>query len=271
MDSSQPILELNDVSVRREVTILDQVAWRVEEGEHWCILGANGSGKTSLLSVLAAYLAPTSGTISLCGDEYGQADWREVRTHVGVVSSALSQRLHGHVSAIDIVLSGKDASLNRHGEVDADDRAAAEHLLERLGCSYLAARAWRYLSQGERQRVLIARALMADYKVLFLDEPCAGLDPVARESFLQSLDTLGRHHAAPTLVLVTHHVEEIVPCFTHLLVLKAGGVLAAGPVDEVLTSPLLSEAFGATLSVQTDGRRYSLRYDNPATCRIDRF
>ena len=267
--SVDTILELRDVTVQREVTILDRISWRVGHGEHWCILGANGSGKTSLLAVLTAYLAPTSGTITLCGEEYGHADWRDVRTHVGVVSSALSQRLQGHIDALSVVLSGKDASLNRYGEITVADRTMAQRLLERLGCSHLQSRAWRFLSQGERQRVLIARALMADYRVLFLDEPCAGLDPVARESFLQSLDILGRHQDAPALVLVTHNDEEIMTCFTHLLVLKQGRVLAAGPVEEVLTSPLLSDAFGASLSVQTDGRRYGLRFDHPASCRIE--
>jgi iron complex transport system ATP-binding protein len=242
---SDTILELNDVTVERGVTILDGISWRVEHGEHWCILGANGSGKTSLLAVLTAYLAPTSGTISLCGEVYGHADWRGVRAHVGVVSSALSQRLQGHIDAMSVVLSGKDASLNRYGDISDADRETAARLLERLGCSYLQSRAWRFLSQGERQRVLIARALMADYRVLFLDEPCAGLDPVARESFLHSLDILGRHQQAPALVLVTHHVEEIVTCVTHLLVLKRGRVLAAGPVEDILTSPLLSDAFDA--------------------------
>src|ERR1043165_3583774 len=223
--------------------ILDHVNWRVERGQHWIILGANGSGKTSLLSALAGYLMPTDGEISTLGQRYGESDWRELRKQIGLVSPSVRQMMADNEPALESVVSGKLAMIDFWGRVSRADRNRAQKIFRQIECEYLAERPWRVLSQGERQRVLIGRALMARPKLLILDEPCAGLDPAAREHFLQFLQRLGSRKTSPTLVLVTHHVEEIMPVFSHVLVLKAGRVLAAGEKSNALTSGLLSQAF----------------------------
>jgi iron complex transport system ATP-binding protein len=252
------VLRVHNLRVERDTTvILDNVSWRVNRGEHWAILGANGSGKTSLLSALTAYLTPTGGTIEVLGEQYGETDWRELRKRVGLVSSSIRQMMAEGESALETVVSGKYAMIDYWGEPSTVDRKAATQILKSIECSHLAARPWRVLSQGERQRVLIGRALMAKPPLLILDEPCAGLDPVAREHFLQFLEKLGRRKAAPTLILVTHHVEEVMPVFSHVLLLKNGCVLTQGRKIDVLTSALLSRAFGAPVHLRSKNSRYA--------------
>lgn len=260
MKPAKPILSVANLRVVREGTvILDDVNWRVERGQHWVILGANGSGKTSLLSALTGYLMPTAGKISLLGETYGESDWRALRKQIGLVSSSVRQMMAEEEPALETVASGKYAMIDFWGRVTRAEKAAALKLLREVECEYLADRPWRVLSQGERQRVLIGRALMAKPRVLILDEPCAGLDPAAREHFLQFLQRLGAQKLSPTLVLVTHHVEEIVPVFSHVLVLKSGRVLAAGKKGAVLNSKNLSSAFGARMQLQRTGGRYALK------------
>ncbi len=266
-----PILAVEHVSVIRDgVPILDDVSWRVEPGEHWVLLGPNGSGKTSLLAVLAAYLPATRGTFSVLGERYGASDWRVLRSRIGVVSSALPSLMPSSEPGLDVVLSGRDATLGRLGAVAEDARARARELLARVGCEHLEKRPWRVLSAGERQRLLIARALMARPALLVLDEPCAGLDPVARTRFLGTLEALvgaapQGHETRPAIVLVTHHVEEIVPGFTHGLLLGAGRVVAHGPLADALTSATLTRAFGAPIELVRDGARLGLRMDASPT------
>jgi iron complex transport system ATP-binding protein len=253
------ILHVTGLRVERgDVVILDDVSWRVQHGEHWAILGANGSGKTSLLSALTGYLSPTAGEITVLGTRYGESDWRELRKRVGLVSSAIRQMMHDDEPALDTIISGRYAMIDFWGKPSEMDRRRAREILRKVECEQVASRPWRVLSQGERQRVLIGRALMAEPPLLILDEPCAGLDPVAREHFLQFLQRLGERKNAPTLVLVTHHVEEIMAAFTHLLVLKAGRVLAAGAKHEVLTTATLSSAFDARLRLRNSDSRYTL-------------
>ena len=253
------ILEISNLRIQRDgVVILDDVNWRVERGQHWAILGANGSGKTSLLSALTGYLMPTAGEIFLLGKIYGQSDWCELRKKIGLVSSSVRQMMADDEPAIETVASGKYAMIDFWGRVSRAEKSQALKLLRQVECEYLAGRPWRVLSQGERQRVLIGRALMAKPKILILDEPCAGLDPAAREHFLQFLQRLGVRKHSPTLVLVTHHVEEIMPVFSHLLVLKNGKVLAAGKKSAVLNSKNLSDAFAARMQLQRLGNRYAL-------------
>jgi len=253
------VLAVAALSVRRGHTqILRKVNWQVARGEHWVILGANGSGKTSLLNALTGYLMPTRGEISVLGERYGESDWRELRRHVGLVSSSLRQMMADEEPALESVISGKYAMIDLWGRGSAADRRQAKRLLRQVECASLAERPWRVLSQGERQRVLIARALMARPALLILDEPCAGLDPAAREQFLQFLQRLGSGRMAPTLVLVTHHVEEIMPVFTHVLCLRAGRVLGSGPKREVLDAGLLSRTFRASIRLLRRGERYQL-------------
>jgi len=258
-----PILEITRLNVARGRTaILRDLDWCIAPGEHWAILGANGSGKTTLLKALTGYLSATSGDIALLGRRYGECDWRELRFEVGIVMSAFTASIPPAETALDTVVSGKFAQLDLWHRVTAADRAAARELLAGGGLIALADRPWAYLSQGERQRVLIARSLMTQPKLLILDEPCAGLDPVAREKFLGYVEKLARRKkvpAAPTLVLVTHHVEEITPAFTHALLLRRGEVLAAGPRGRVLTSANLTATFGAPLRLARRGGRLHLR------------
>jgi iron complex transport system ATP-binding protein len=256
-----PILEVRGLRIERGRTaILRGVDWRVAPGEHWVILGANGSGKTSLLKALTGYLSPSRGEISLLGRTYGACDWRELRLQIGVVTSAFATAIPPAESALETVESGKFAQLDLWHRTTPADRAAAMRLLRFVGLAGIADREWAYLSQGERQRVLIARALMARPRLLILDEPCAGLDPVAREKFLRFIDRLARRkgRGSPAVVLVTHHVEEITPSFTHALLLRAGRAVAAGPLRTVLTSPNLSAAFGAPLRLFRNGTGHRL-------------
>lgn len=257
--AEKPVLEVSDLGVRRgNVVILDRISWRVERGQHWVILGANGSGKTSLLSALTGYLTASAGEIIVLGHRYGQTDWRELRKRVGLVSSSVRQMMPEPEPALETIVSGRNAMIDFWGPISKADRARARRILKQIECAYLADRPWAFLSQGERQRVLIGRALMARPPLLILDEPCAGLDPVAREHFLQFLDRLGRSRKAPTLVLVTHHVEEITPVFSHALLLKAGKALVAGRKNEVLASRFVSQAFGTPLRLRANNGRYSL-------------
>jgi iron complex transport system ATP-binding protein len=255
----KPVLEISNLKIQRGgVTILDGVNWRVERGQHWAILGANGSGKTSLLSALTGYLMPTAGEIVLLGKKYGKTDWRELRKKIGIVSSSVRQMMADDEPALETVVSGKFAMIDFWGKLSRADKLRGLKILRQIECLHLANREWRVLSQGERQRILIGRALMARPRVLILDEPCAGLDPAAREHFLQFLQRLGISRNAPALVLVTHHVEEIMPVFSRALVLKEGKVLAAGEKSEALSAKNLSEAFGAKLKLRFKGGRFEM-------------
>ncbi len=271
----RPVLDIRGLVVHRDGTlILDRLDWRVKRGEHWVILGANGSGKTSLLSALTGYLTPSAGEIELLGETYGNSDWRELRTHVGLVSSAIRQKVPDWDPASLVVIGGKYAMLDYWGRVTRADRAEAAKVMRAAECAHLAGRDWGVLSQGERQRVLIARALMAKPAVLILDEPCAGLDPVAREHFLAFLQRLASRNAAgkaagkvggknsPTLLFVTHHVEEIVPAITHALLLREGRVVAHGSADKTLTGKSLTQTFAAPLRLRRRAGRWSLHAES---------
>lgn len=264
MKPAEPVIEVSALRVEREAVILKRIDWRVARGEHWAILGANGSGKTSLLRALTGYLPPTAGAIRVLGETYGRFDWRDLRTRIGLVSSSVHQMMEDGETALKAVVSGRYAQIGYWGAMRPEDLRAAEAILRRVELRGLRDRPWRFLSQGERQRVLIGRALMASPRLMILDEPCAGLDPVAREHFLQFLGRLARARggrtatSAPTMILVTHHVEEIVPIFSHVLILKAGRVLAAGPRSRVLTSTTLSDAFDAPVHLGRARGRYSL-------------
>ena len=256
---SAPVLAVSDLTFRRGRPILHGITWRVERGQHWCILGPNGCGKTSLINLITGYDSATSGSLRIGSSVFGESDWREVRRRVGLVTNTLTTYLESGEPVLDVIASGRDAKLNliEHPTLAVYRQAAG--LLDQVGCSYLLEALWGPLSQGEKQKVLICRALMAKFKVLILDEPCAGLDPVAREHFLQWMQQLAAQPKSPALVMVTHHVEEILPCITHVLLLKAGRVHAAGVKGEVLTSANLSAIYGDTVQLSHRQGRYALQ------------
>ncbi len=253
-----PVLELHDVSViRAGRTILGPIAWRVEAGERWVILGPNGSGKTTLMQIASTYLWPSHGSVSVLGAEVGTIDARELRRSIGYVSPALTAQIDADLSGVDVVMTARHAALAPwwHTFTD-DDRARAIDLLALMGCSALADRTFGTMSSGERQRLLIARTLMTQPDLLLLDEPAAGLDLGAREALLARLTDLTVAPNPAAIVLVTHHVEEIPPGFTHALVLAGGRAVAAGPIHDSLAAETLSEAYGLPLEVHAGHGRF---------------
>ena len=260
LNSDSPIIKLSHLSILRDkITILENINWQVNKGEHWVVIGGNGSGKTTLLSALTGYLTPTSGAIDLLGERYGQAHWPTLRKKIGLVSSSLRQMMAEDEPALISVITGKYAIIDLWGRPKPSDCKEARKILRRIGCSYLVDRLWSVLSQGERQRVLIGRSLMAKPKVLLLDEPCAGLDPAARENFLQFIEDLGREKNAPNFVFVTHHVEEITSIYTHALLLRDGRVLDSGPIKKMLTSEKISAVFRERVRIKKIDGRYRLK------------
>jgi iron complex transport system ATP-binding protein len=254
-------LRLTSVDVvRPPVTILDGVNWTIGPGERWVVLGPNGSGKTTLLRLASLYLHPTRGIVEVLGERLGRVDVRRHRRRVGLVSPAFADLLRSDIAALDAVMSAREAALETwwHTYGD-DDRAHARDLLTRMGAGALADRAFGTLSSGERQRVLLARSLWGDPGLVLLDEPTAGLDLGAREDLVARLTSLADDPSTPPTVLVTHHVEEIPRGFTHALLLRAGRIVEAGPIDTVLTAPALSEAFGLALELDRRAGRYAAR------------
>lgn len=258
MPALETILSVSDLTIERDKAILDRVDWTVERGQNWVILGPNGSGKTSLLKSLVGYFPPTSGTITVLGKTYGRNNWNDLRLRIGLVSSSLQQRIEENEPAIDLVVSGKYAQINYWGRIFKKDKERAREHMRLLGCDHLEGKTWITFSQGEKQRLLIARALMAKLEILILDEPCAGLDPVSREHFLESVDSLAQSRPDLPIILVTHHVEEITPAFSHALILKEGRVVSQGPIKKALNSKHLSHAFSAPLRLRKTGGRYQL-------------
>ncbi|MCA5893466.1 ABC transporter ATP-binding protein [Isoptericola sp. NEAU-Y5] len=259
------VLDLQGVTVRRgPKTILDGVDWQVNEGERWVVLGPNGAGKTTLLQILAGRLHPTAGTADLLGERIGRVDVFELRPRIGFSSAALAERIPGHEKVRDVVLTAAYGVTGRwQEEYEAFDDERAGDLLAAFDVAELADRHYGTLSEGERKRVQIARALMTDPEILLLDEPGAGLDLAGREELVGALSELAGDEASPVLVLVTHHVEEIPPGFTHLLLLGQGTVQAAGQLGETLTADNLSEAFGMPLMVAHGGGRWLARAARP--------
>ena len=260
------VLELCGVGVRIEGrTVLAGVDWTIEPGQRWVVLGPTGSGKTTLLRVASLYLYPTAGTVAVLGARAGPGDVRRFRHRIGLASAALAQQLRPELSARDVVMTARFGALEPwwHTYDDAD-RAKAEALLDRFGVGDRADQAFGTFSSGERQRVQLARTLMTDPDLVLLDEPTAGLDLGGREDLLLRLTGLARDPSTPPLVLVTHHADEIPEGFTHALVLGFQRVVAQGPIDEVLTAEVLTEAFGLPLSVEHRDGRWSARAERHA-------
>ncbi len=244
---------------RRSRLILSDISWRINPNQHWVLLGANGSGKTSLLRILTGYEWPTTGSVSVLGRRFGQCDIPRLRTRIGWVSSAEQPLLSGWDPAIDIVVSGLDGAMAVYRAIQPDEWKRAEDSLAAVGAAGIALQRFDTLSQGEQQRVLIARALINRPRLLVLDEPCAGLDPAARERFLADLTAMAAGPDAPAVLLVTHHVEEILPWMSHVLLLKNGRIAAAGPIAEVLNSATVGEAFECRCDLARSNGRYHLK------------
>jgi iron complex transport system ATP-binding protein len=255
------VIDIDRATVSRGSSdLLREVSWRVELDERWVVLGPNGAGKTTLLNLAAARLHPTRGTVRVLGERLGRVDVFELRPRVGLTSAALAQRLPAEETVLDLVVSAGYAVLGRWREdYDLLDTGRARHLLYQLGVQPLADRRFGTLSEGERKRVQIARALMTDPELLLLDEPAAGLDLAGREQLVGRLVALAADPDSPTMVLVTHHVEEIPPGVTHGLLLRNGLVVAAGLIADVLTPDLLSVTFGMPLALDRNGGRYAAR------------
>ena len=251
------VLHLSEVTVRRGGSaLLDAVHWQVGEGERWCVLGPNGAGKSTLLAICSAGMFPTSGRVEILGELLGRCDVADLRHRIGTVTTAAASLIPPQESVLDAVVTGAWAVSGRWTEAyDEGDLARARHLLDQIGAEHLIGRTLGTLSDGERKRVLLARALMSDPELLLLDEPAAALDVGSREDLIGRLAALARSTTAPSTILVTHHVEEIPPGFTHVLLLRRGRVVARGPIHSTLTSEALTAAFGIALSVETrDGR-----------------
>jgi iron complex transport system ATP-binding protein len=256
-----PVLRLDDVSFRRDQTeILAGVTWSVEAGQHWVVLGRNGSGKTTLAQVASMYEHPSGGTVEVLGERLGRTDVRVLRRRIGFVSASFADRIRAALPAADVVMTAKFAALEPWWhDYTAEDRQRAEGLITQMGVIDRARHPFGTLSSGERQRVLLARALMTEPSLLLVDEPSAGLDLGGREELVQHFDAMTAGPDAPPIVLVTHHVEEIPTTFTHVLALLGGRVLAHGPIDDTLNAELLSDCFGVRLEVGRQAGRWWAR------------
>ena len=262
MEPSYPMpLRFSAVDLDRPgLAVLRGVDWAVGPGERWVVLGPNGSGKTTLFELASAYLHPTRGTVEVLGGVLGRVDIRRLRPRIGLVSSALVKKMVSTLPAADVVMAGGRGALEPWWQTYGDDeRAGARALLEAAGFGSIADRPFGFLSDGERQQVLLARALMAGPELLLLDEPAAGLDMGGRERLVGYLGRLAADPEHPTTVMVTHHVEEIPPGFTHALLLRAGRLVATGPLHDVLTAELLSETFGLSLFPEYSDGRWTCR------------
>jgi len=253
------VLDLDAVTVVRDgARLIDDVTWSVQEGERWVVLGPNGAGKTTLMQVAGARLHPTSGTATVLGEVLGKVDVFELRPRIGLSSAAFAESLPAGERVADVVLTAAYAVAGRWREQydDLDERRSAD-LLKAFGVAHLADRTFGTLSEGERKRVQLARSLMTDPEIVLLDEPAAGLDLGGRETLVQDLSELASDRRSPVLILVTHHVEEIPPGFTHALLMRGGHVVSAGALESVMTDELLSETFEVPLSVRRNGNRWT--------------
>jgi iron complex transport system ATP-binding protein len=257
----QLAVDLTDVRLSHdgERLALDGVTWQVRANERWAVIGPNGCGKSTLVSIISGWLHASSGGVRLLGAALGEGvDWRVHRTNIGVVSAAFSRQVRRELPAVDVVMTAKFGALETWWhEYSEDDRARARQLLADAGMAHIADRQFGVLSEGERQQVQIARALMKPPSLLILDEPAAGLDLGNRERLIRRMAALAADTSMPPQVLVTHHVEEIPPAFTHAMCLRQGRVVAHGPIASVLTGDTVSKTFDVDVTVTTNAGRWS--------------
>ena len=255
------VLEFADVTVKRgQATLLEGIDWTVEEDERWVVLGPNGAGKTTLLQVASAQIHPTAGVAGILGEVLGTVDVFELRPRIGLTSVAVADRIPRQELVRDVVVSASYSVIGRWRErYDELDHERARDLLVEVGAGQLLDRTFGTLSEGERKRVQIARALMTDPELLLLDEPAAGLDLGGREDLVSTLSVLAMDELSPATVLVSHHVEEIPPGFTHALLLRQGRMVAAGPLEHVLTQEVISATYGMPLTLNHEDGRWAAR------------
>lgn len=243
---------MKDVSWRREgKEILSNINWQVNQGEHWTVLGLNGSGKTTLLNMVNGYIWPTTGKVIVLGEVFGKTDIYALRKRIGWVSTSLGERVNGRHKVEDLVVSGKFAAVGlMFAEPTKDDFERAKELMKQMNVGHTYGQSYEKCSHGEKQKILIARALMANPELLILDEPTNGLDFVAREDLLETISNLAKQEEGPTIIFVTHHIEEVIPVFSHTILLKDGTVFAKGKREEVITNEFMSNLYGRTIEVE---------------------
>ena len=253
------VLSFNDVSVvRGRKNLLKNVTWNLAEGQRWVVLGPNGAGKSTLMNIAATRLHPTTGTVGVLGEQLGKVDVFELRPMIGLSSALVANSIPGNETALNVVVTAAYGMTGRWREkYDKDDERRAFRLLDAWGMSTFMNQPFNKLSEGERKRVLIARALMTDPELLILDEPAAGLDLAGREELVARLGELAADQYAPALVLVTHHLEEIPAGFTHILMMNEGQIVASGPIEQTLTEANLEATYGTKLSLRSENGRYS--------------
>lgn len=252
-----PILCSKNVSYKiNSHVILHDISWVFHQGEHWAILGENGAGKTSLLNIITGYTRPSSGEITVLGERIGHTDLRVLRKRIGWASSSLQEKLYTGETSKEIVESGFYASIGLYDIPNEEERNAAEKILSDLGCMALADRTYKTLSQGEKQKVLIARAIVNNPPLLILDEPCAGLDISAREKIITFIDEIANDNRRPSIIMVTHHVEEIPPSITHVMLIKNGSIFASGEKKEMINDKIISDYFKMRVKINTNDKRY---------------
>lgn len=253
----EPVVRLDKVYfIRNKNTILHDISLYITRGQNWAIIGPNGSGKTSLVSIINGYHWPSDGHAEVLGSKFGSVDLRDIRRHVGECSSEIRNMIHGWESTRKIVLSGKFGSIGLYEMPDREDYERADHLLDFFGLSNLKDHTFESLSSGEQQKNILARALMPEPRLLVLDEPCAGLDIKSREELLDYVQKMSESPDGPTLIFITHHIEEIMPGITHALALRQGRVVACGYKDDVLTDDILSKTFGLHIEVNKRSNRF---------------
>jgi len=254
-----PIIQLDNVTLERDHVILDKIDWQVLTGENWVIMGANGSGKSSIVNMLTGYLHPTSGEVRVLEDFMSDEDgWLERRMNIAVVSSYVANLVEGDQYAGDVILTGRSGVVNFWKDADPKDVKKTREILTQIGAWDLCDREWACLSQGEKQKILIGRAIMNDAKMIVLDEACAGLDPAAREHYLQFVNRVIDQHPDLTVIMVTHHVEEIVSGFQKVLMLKDSKLVYKGDLEEGICNDVLSAVFDAGITVEkVEGRFHS--------------
>lgn len=254
------VLHVENVDwARNQTLILKNVNWQVNKGEHWAILGLNGSGKTTLLNMVMGYLWPTRGKITVLGNQYGKVDIQQVRQSIGWVSSSFHERINPNECAQDVIVSGKYASIGLYEQPTINDLAEAKYWLEQFQLTYLLDRTYQSCSQGEKQKLLIARALIAHPQLLILDEATTGLDFVSREQLLDTIELIAHLKEAPTIIFVTHHIEEVIPLFKKTLLMRDGTIFKSGNTEDLLTSRTLSDFFGINVQVDAHLRGVQLK------------